>query len=118
MALLASRANVKCKIRKMDFDVQRRRQRPQIYINLLAAGRIFRDRLNPLDFDDRLVRERYRLERNTIVSLAELIDNDISFDFLRNSPFSSVQQPCITLRFLVTGTFYLVLGDLKFISKS
>ncbi len=29
-----------------------------------------------------------------------------------------VQQICITLRFLATGTFYLVLGDLNFISKS
>ena len=61
----------------------------------LKRMRVFRDRKNPLDWlDDGEVIERYRLPRNFLIQLVELVKEDVERPTKRNHSLSALTQVC------------------------
>ncbi|XP_060597470.1 putative nuclease HARBI1 [Ruditapes philippinarum] len=91
------------------FDTQRRRPLP----------RIFRERTDVLDnLRDREVVERYRLSREAIFDLHNLIKDDISSSSNRSFPVPPLTKLLVTLRYLAKGDFFSETGDLHGVSRS
>ena len=80
--------------------------------------RIFRDRTNPLELGDNEIIARYRLPRAEILDICDLLRPDLERDTLRTNALSVSTQVFATLRYLSTGSFQQVTGDLHGISKS
>jgi len=87
--------------------------------NRLPKPRVFRDRTQPLDIldDDELVM-RYRLNRQCIVDLCDLLANDLQRSTRRSGALSVSTQVLVALRYFATGSFQRVDGDLHGISQS
>jgi len=80
--------------------------------------RVFRDRTEPLDFmdDDELV-YRYRLPRECIVELCQLLAAELKRSTARSSALTVSTQVLVALRFYATGSMQRVAGDLHGISQ-
>ena len=104
MASVAARLNV--------FNIIRRERR-------LPRPRVFRDRTNPLeDMEPEEVFERYRFKPETILFLVEILYADLARPTRRNSALPPLIQILVALRFLATGSFYILVGEPLGIAKS
>ncbi|KAH3783793.1 hypothetical protein DPMN_161743 [Dreissena polymorpha] len=63
------------------------------------------------------VYRRYRFIPATILTLLNLVADSLDFGTLRNSPLLPIQQLCIFLRAMATGSFQLVVGDTVRVSQ-
>ena len=74
--------------------------------------RVFRRRINPLEeYDDEELRKRYRLSRELIQDLCNLIGRQLEPKTRRNKAIPAVNQICCALRYYATGIFQSVVGD-------
>ena len=75
--------------------------------------RHLRDRFNPLEeYDDEDFRLRFRLRKDSVSDLANILDKDLKHQTRRGLALTPMQQVLIALRFYATGTFQRVIGDL------
>lgn len=82
-------------------------------------NRHIRERFNPLEeFDDAELYSRYRFRRNDIVSIVNLLREDLEFVDRRRATTSAEMQVLIALRFYASGNFQNVLGDTVHVHKS
>ena len=94
-------------------------QEEERHNNLIRRNRIFRDRLNPLDaYDDLEIKLRYRLTREMIMDLYDMIGAELEPATMRNHAIPGMLQIFCALRFYASGSFYAVLGDSIGIHKS
>ena len=85
----------------------------------LRRQRIFRDRNNPLDYlPEEDIIQRYRLTRQLILQVCDMVRDDIERPTNRSSPLPVSLQVMVALRFYATGTFQSVVGDIHMISKA
>ena len=104
MASVAARLNV--------FNIIRRERR-------LPRPLVFRDRTNPLeDMEPEEVFEIYRFKPETIPFLVEILHADLARPTRRNSALTPLIQILVALRFLATGSFYILVGEPLGIAKS
>ena len=81
----------------------RRRQR---------VPRRFRDRTDPLAYDDDELFRMYRFRRGTILSLIILLSPAVERQTDRNNPISAALAVCMALRFYATNAFFHLIGDI------
>lgn len=85
----------------------------------LPKPRVFRDRTQPLDsFDDEQLVTRYRLNRECIINLCDLLCDDLERCTQRSGALSVTTQLLVALRYFATGSFQRVDGDLHGVSQS
>ncbi|CAC5403275.1 HARBI1 [Mytilus coruscus] len=92
----------------------------------LLAGRramrrehVFRDRTNPLDlYDDLELVKRFRFDRQTILQIADLLQEDLESSTLRNHAIPPVMKVLIALRFYASGSFQNIIADTFNIDQS
>ena len=85
----------------------------------IRRNRVFRDRLNPLDaYNDREIVARYRLSRQMIIKLYDLIGADLEPQTHRNHAIPGMLQIFVALRYYACGTFQHVVGDCHGIHRS
>lgn len=85
---------------------RRRRHRQRICHYRLA------DRQNPLEnLPECEVFQRFRFRPQTILYIVALLNPFIQRDTVRNTPLNPIFQVLITLRYLVTGSFYSLISD-------
>lgn len=78
-----------------------------------------RARQDPLLFFSEVeFKERFRLSKQTVMHVVDLIEDDIRSDTERNHALSPTLQVLIALRFLATGTFHRVMGDLVGVERT
>ncbi|KAI2647206.1 hypothetical protein H4Q32_028034 [Labeo rohita] len=80
--------------------------------------RTFRDRSDPLAFNDSYLYERYRFSRDGIAYICRLLNPHIANNTRRNRALTVPQTVCVTLRFFASGTFLYTVGDAENISKA
>ncbi|XP_067284070.1 putative nuclease HARBI1 [Pseudorasbora parva] len=80
--------------------------------------RAFRDRSDPLAFNDSYLYERYRFSRDGIAYICRLLNPYIANNTRRNRALTVPQTVCIALRFFASGTFLYTVGDAENISKA
>lgn len=80
--------------------------------------RTFRDRSDPLAFNDSYLYERYRFSRDGIAYICRLLSPHIANNTRRNRVLTVPQTVCIALRFFASGTFLYTVGDSENISKA
>lgn len=80
--------------------------------------RTFRDRSDPLAFNDSYLYERYRFSRDGIAYICRLLNPYIANNTRRNRALTVPQTVCIALRFFASGTFLYTVGDAENISKA
>ena len=80
--------------------------------------RTFRDRSDPLAFNDSYLYERYRFSRDGIAYICRLLSPYIANNTRRNRALTVPQTVCIALRFFASGTFLYTVGDAENISKA
>lgn len=86
---------------------------------MLRRERLFRDRLNPLEFYDELeIKNLFRLERPSIIYIADLLNDRLSFTSARNCSLTPIQQVCLALRFYASGCHQLSLGTLVHVDQA
>ena len=84
----------------------------------LRRIRHLRDRLNPLEeFDDENFRRGFRLRKDSVIILTDILKDDVQHQTRRGLPLTPVQQVLVTLSFYVTASFQKVIGDLFGISN-
>ena len=80
---------------------------------------VLRDRLDPLTFyNDFEFRDRFRLSKDAVIELLADIQEDIREDSDKNCALSPCLQLPIALRFLATGAFHRVTGDLVGVART
>lgn len=80
--------------------------------NHLRRNRVFRDRTNPLDaFDDVEIKSRYRLTRQLIMDLYDLIGAELEPATMRNHAIPGMIQIFIALRYYATNSYFSLVGD-------
>ena len=87
----------------------------------LRRQRVFRDRQNPLDFYDDMDIihvHRYRLDRQSIISIIDLVEDSLERPTKRSGSLPASLQVFAALRFFASGTQQRVIGDTLGISKS
>lgn len=85
----------------------------------LRWERVFRDRQNPLDaYDDLDIIHRYRLDRQSIMSIIDLVKDRLERPTQRSASLPASLQVFAALRFLGSGTQQRLIGDTLGISKS
>ena len=79
---------------------------------ILRRARVFRDRSDPLQlYDDTELIERYRMPRNLIIDVINILSDDITPRTNRNQAVSTHLQVLVALRFFASGSFQRVFGD-------
>ena len=77
----------------------------------LRQERVFRARLNPLEFyDEREVKKLFHFEQVHILRIAGELREVLQRPTGRNRALSTLQQLCIGLRYFATGCMQLSLG--------
>ena len=72
-------------------------------------SRVFRDHLNPIEeLNDSECVQRYRVDRNGILDLCQLLKNALVRSTSRVHAIPAVVQVCAALRFFAQGAFYRV----------
>ena len=94
-----------------------------ILMNIFPARRrprVYRHRPSQLldTFTDEEIRDRYRFRRDSIRFICDVVEPDIQRPTQRNHALSVEQQVLASLRFLASGCFYQVSGDILGIDKS
>lgn len=85
----------------------------------MRQERIFRDRTNPLDYeDDDTIISKFRLPRGVIFDLIDLLNADMPTRTRRTHAIHPSLQVMIALRYLATGSMYSTLGDSVGVSKA
>ena len=79
--------------------------------------RQFKQRSNPLAYDDIDIIKKYRLSRQLIIELTESLYEDLSPQTQRNHAISASLQVFSALRFFATGAFQELLGDSHGLSR-
>lgn len=98
----------------MNFFMEEERRRR----DAVQRPRVFRDRINPLDFlNDDEVLGRYRMSRNMIFELTDLLREDIEPRTGRSHSIPALHQVMCALRYYGTGNFQKVSGDLLGMSQ-
>ena len=89
------------------------RVRRRIMVNSLRKQRVFRDRLNPLEWNmtEHEIKSRFRFFRPTIYFIFGLIKPLIERPTRRSVALPPLMVLCIALRFYAEGLFYLALTD-------
>ena len=83
----------------------------------LRRGRVFRDMTNPQDiYDDVDFIQRYRLNRQTVMHIVNLIDDIGSQYATRVVDISPTNKILMSLRFYVAGSMKRVISDVSGIS--
>lgn len=78
----------------------------------IIKARVFRDRVHPLDaYDDDEIRGKYRLTRELIIHLHDMIHEDLDPKTNRNHAVPAMLQIFCALRYYATGTFQSVIGE-------
>ena len=78
----------------------------------LRRPRVFRDRTHPLDaYSDLEIRQRYRLTREIILELHDLIHIELEPRTNRNKAVPAILKLFVTLRYYACGSFQRVVGD-------
>ena len=78
----------------------------------LRRERIFRDRTHPLDtYTDEEIRCRYRLSREMIMNLHNMIADDLEPHTQRNHVIKKINQIFCALQYYATGSYQSVVGD-------
>ncbi|XP_039663782.1 putative nuclease HARBI1 [Perca fluviatilis] len=80
--------------------------------------RFFRDRSDPLAFDDSHLYERYRFCGDGICYLCRLLGPKIQHRTSRSHALTIPQTVCIGLRFFASGIFLYAVGDAENLSKA
>uniref|UniRef100_UPI00358FC806 putative nuclease HARBI1 n=1 Tax=Myxine glutinosa TaxID=7769 RepID=UPI00358FC806 len=84
----------------------------------MRRERVFRDRVHPLEiYNDLQLYQRYRLDRQTILDLADIIRIDLEPRTFRNHALPTELKLLAALRFYATGSFQQVTGDTVHISQ-
>ena len=79
---------------------------------------IFRDRSNPLDiYTDEELFSRFRFPRYELLALIDEFAQELEFPTQRKGSLSAGMQIMIALRFLATGSFQEVIGDVFGVSR-
>ncbi|RZC42825.1 DDE Tnp 4 and/or Plant tran domain containing protein [Asbolus verrucosus] len=74
--------------------------------------RTVRNREDPFEMLDSIdFQQRYRLKKETVMSLIHEIGNEIEYSSLRNNCVSARTQILVALRFYATGAFQKLVGD-------
>lgn len=77
----------------------------------LRRQKVFRDRLEPLQrYDDTELRNLFRFERRSIVTLIDLIEERLTRRTRRNRSLNPSLQVCITLTYLGSASFQQILA--------
>ncbi|XP_062598298.1 putative nuclease HARBI1 [Saccostrea cucullata] len=83
----------------------------------LRRQRVFRDRQNQLDaYNDIDIIHRYRLDRLTIISVIDMVQDRLERPTKRSGSLPASLQVSATLRFLASGSQQRVIGDTMGIS--
>ena len=99
------------KIGQGDLDLLNIFMQRRVRRNLRRRERVFRRRLNPLEFyDEREVKKLFRFERVHILRIAGELREMLKRPTGRNRALSPMQQLCIVLRYFATGCMQLSLG--------
>ncbi|XP_050516612.1 putative nuclease HARBI1 [Diabrotica virgifera virgifera] len=81
--------------------------------------RVYRTRENQFEkWDDTEFRNRYRMGKACVEQIVDMISEDISSNTNRNEALTSSEMVLVALRFLATGCFLKVSGDLHGVSES
>ncbi|MGH0146719.1 UNVERIFIED_CONTAM: hypothetical protein FKN15_025991 [Acipenser sinensis] len=81
--------------------------------------RLFKDRHNPLEnFNNTEVFERLCFHCEDVLTLVEMLKDDLEPAANRNHSIAAVIQDCVAIRFSATGSFLNVVGDFTAIHKS
>ena len=93
---------------------------PRVYrLQQARRPRVFRERKNGLQmYTDEELLSRYRMDRDTITMLDDLIRDQITPPTARNRSLNSVKKLLITLRYLATGKMQLCEADSMGVSQS
>uniref|UniRef100_A0A667X6D1 Putative nuclease HARBI1 n=1 Tax=Myripristis murdjan TaxID=586833 RepID=A0A667X6D1_9TELE len=79
--------------------------------------RPLRDQMDPLALPDHEVLRKYRLPRQLIMDLVDILKEDLQRRTNRSSPLSVALQVMVGLRFFASGSFQTVLGDTVGVSQ-
>ena len=86
---------------------------------VMRRGRVFRDRLNPLErYDDHDFLYRYRLPKVVVLEIVDNIGAQLERPTRRSGAVPAVLQVCVMLQFLACANFQRSAGDVHGISKS
>ena len=67
---------------------------------------------NPLEeFDEEEFRKRFRLRKDSVIRLSNILKGSLQHQTRRGLPLSSMQQLLVALRCYATGSFERVIGD-------
>lgn len=95
------------------------REELDIYINIIPEQRIFREATNLFQsYSDEEFYQRFRLTKESVVNVLDIIGPNISPITQRNKSITALNQLLLTLRFLATGTFQNIIGDVIGIYKT
>lgn len=90
------------------FNRRNRRRRPQRLPN----------NVNPLDqYTEEECIRRFRFDKDGVYFIRDLFVDDLTYETRRNYPISPLIQILVFLRFVATGSFQIVIGDLIKISQ-
>ena len=82
------------------------------------VARAFRDRINPFqEFTDEEFKNRYKLYKETALSLVNLIADELQLSTKKNKFVPPLLQVAIAMRFYATGNFQTTDGDLIGVSQ-
>ncbi len=99
-----------------DFLRWRRERRDGL---LFREERRLWDRSNPLvEFSDTEFRRNFRLTKRGILHLVDLVEEDLQYPDNRGSPLTPLQQVCLCMTFLSSGTFQRTAGVIAGVSVS
>ena len=80
----------------------------------IRETRVLWERKNPfIHFNDAEFRRNFRLEKQTLLSLVDILRVDLERPNNRGSPLSPEQQVCLCLQYLATGIYgiYFLWGE-------
>lgn len=84
----------------------------------IRRERVFRVRVNPLDmYEDHELYARYRFDREGVIFIAGLLGNRLRPMSARSYAVPGLYKVMATLRFLATGSFQMVVGDMAGLSQ-
>ncbi|XP_041362146.1 putative nuclease HARBI1 [Gigantopelta aegis] len=89
------------------------------YNRAMRRERVFRDRDDPYDsLSEECFRMRFRLTKNTVQNVTDMVRQDIEQPTRRNHDVSSELQVLIALRFYATGGFQLTMAGVHGLSQT
>lgn len=88
-------------------------------LNIVERPRLYRHRPDMLMlYSDSEFKDRFRLHRDSVMRIVEVIGNNLRPVTNRSFPLSPLDQILITLRFYATGSYQILVGDCINIHKS